>query len=249
MSIFTNVLTWPFLTPDVKLQLRHQHFDAEAGKRAGWALRVPDVDVKLVKAVDDPDKRGRDPGLRLVPVPPNGKYPSPYTDAPFAAWYSRGAMEWDHQRVTVTGTRGSAVWAPAAGGLRRGFDAVEVFQAGRRPTGSGNCLARVAAIATVGLAGHGLRRIVFLDAEARDLGWIPAPYFNEDDVIKFARAAGIAYRSYAFTLARLSPSQVSPSALCEALFTRSARRVKFISDELDTGSDWVSDPRGHGRTR
>ncbi|MEY9930784.1 hypothetical protein ABH926_005431 [Catenulispora sp. GP43] len=240
MSIFTNALTWPFLTSDVKLRLRHQRLDAAAGKRAGWALEVPDVAVKLVKAVDDPCKPGRDPGMRLVPVSSSAKYPPRYSNSPFAAWYSHGAIEWDHHRVTVTGTRGSAAWAPDAGGLRRGFDAVEVFQAGRRPTGSGNCLARVAAIATVGLAGHGLRRIVFLDAETRDLGWIPASYFKEEDVIEFARAVGIAYRSYAFTLAGFSATQVWPPALCDALFTPSARRVKFVGDELDMGNDWVS---------
>ena len=249
MSIFTNALTWPFLTPDAKLRLRHQRLDAEAGKRAGWALEIPDVAVKLLKAVDEPDKRGRDPGMRLVPVSPSGKYPYPHSRTPFAAWYSYGAMEWDHQRVTVTGERGSATWAPDPGGLRPGFDAVEVFQAGRRPTGSGNCLARVAAIATVGLAGHGLRRIVFLDAEARDLGWVPAPHFKEEDVIKLARAAGIAYRSYAFTFAGFSSARVSPSALCDALFTRSARRVKFVSEEFDPGSDWFLDPRGYSRSR
>ena len=246
MSIITNALTWPFLTPDVKLRLRHQRLDAE-GKRARWALEVPDVAVKLVKAIDERDKPGRDPGMRLVPVPPNGKPTYHHPNTPFAAWYSHGGVEWDHRRVTVTGTRDSAVWAPDAGGLRPGFDAVEVFKAGRRPPGSGHCLARVAAIATVGLAGHSLQRIVFLDAEARDLGWIPAPYFKEEDVIRFARAAGIAYRSYAFTLAGFSSALVSPLALCEALFTRSARRVKFVSDELDTGNDWLSGPKGHSR--
>lgn len=244
MSIFTNALTWPFLTPEVKLQLRHQSLDAKAGKRAGWALEIPDVAVELVKAVDEPYKPGRDPEMRLVPVPPKGKYPRPYPNSPFAAWYGNGAVEWDHRRVTVTGAKGSAVWAPDAGGVRRGFDAVAVFRAGRRPAGSGNCLVRVAAIATVGLAGHALRRIVFLDAEARDLGWVPAPHFKEEDVIEFARAAGIAYRSYAFTLKGFSSARVSPPALCDALFTQSARRVKFVSDELDTGSDWFSSAKG-----
>lgn len=241
MSILTNALTWPFLTPDVKLRLRHQRFDAEAAKRAGWALEVPDVAVKLVKAVDNRYKPGRDPGVRLVPVSPSGKYPPP-SSSPLAAWYSHGAIEWDHQRVTVTGTKGSAAWAPDTGGLRRGFDAVEVFQARRRPPGSGHCLARVAAIATVGLAGHSPQRIMFLDAETRDLGWIPAAYFKEEDVIELARAVGIAYRSYAFTLAGFSSTQVWPPALYEAVFTRSARRVKFVGDELDPGNDW-SAPR------
>jgi hypothetical protein len=199
--------------------------------------------------VDDPYKPGRDPDVRLVPVPPNGKYPPANSTSPYAAWYSHGAIEWDHQRVTVTGTKGSAVWAPDAGGLRRGFDPVEVFQAGRRPPGSGHCLARVAAIATVGLAGHSLQRIVFLDAETRDLGWIPAPYFQEEDVIKLARAVGIAYRSYAFTLAGFSSTQVWPPALCDALFTRSARRVKFVGDELDAGNDWSSGSPGSSRSR
>lgn len=244
MSKIANTLTWPFLPPDVKLQLRHRRLDAGADKREGWALQIPDVAVKLVKAVDGADRTGRDPGMRLVPVPPNGKYPSPYLNAPFAAWYSRGAIEWDHQRVTVTGTKGSAVWAPDVNGLRPGFDAVEVFQARRRPTGSGNCLSRVAAIATVGLAGHRLQRIVFLDAEARDLGWMPASYFNEDDVIKFARAVGVPYRSYAFTLAHVSSARVSPHALFEALFTQSARRVTFVSDEINTGNDWFADRKG-----
>lgn len=249
MSIFTNALTWPFLTPEVKLRLRHQRLDGEAGKRAGWALQIPDVAVQLVKAVDERDKSGRGPGMRLVPVPPSGKYPSRFPSSPYAAWYSSGALEWDHQRVTVTGNRGSAVWAPDAGGVRRGYDAIEVFQAGRRPPGSGDCLARVAAIATVGLAGHCLQRIVFLDAETRELGWIPAPYFPEEDLIEFARAVGIAYRSYAFTLAGFSSTRVWPVALCEALFTRSARRVKLVSDELDTGNDWFSDPKASSRHR
>ena len=238
MSIIANALTWPFLTPGGKLHLRHQHLDGEADKRAGWALRVPGVAVELVKAADGPSKRGHDPGVRLVPVPPNGKYPSVYRSTLLATWYSQGAIEWDSRQVTVTGTKGSAIWAPDRGGFRPGFEPVEVFRAGRRPMGSGNCLARVAAIATVGLAGRSLQRIVFLDAETRDLGWLPACYFREDDVIGFARAVGIAYRSYAFTFERFSSAQVSPSMLCEALFTRSARWVKFVNDELNTGNDW-----------
>ena len=244
MSKIANALTWPFLPPDVKLQLRHRRLDAGADKRAGWALQIPDVAVNLVKAVDDADRSGRDPGMRLVPVPPNGKYPSPYLNAPFAAWYSHGAIEWDHQRVTVTGTKGSAVWAPDLNGLRPGFDAVEVFQARRRPTGSGHCLSgwppsRPWASPATGFSGscssmprHGI------SAGCR------RRYFNEDDVIKFARAVGVPYRSYAFTLARVSSARVSPHALFEALFTQSARRVTFVSDEVNTGNDWFSDRKG-----
>jgi hypothetical protein len=238
MSLLANALTWPFLTPGGKLQLRHQHLDAKAEKRAGWALQIPGVSVHLAKAVDGPRKPGPDPGVRLVPVPPRGKYPFPYRSTLFATWYSQGAIEWDRQHVTVTGTKGSAAWAPDHGGLRPGFEALEVFRAGRRPAGSGYCLARVAAIATVGLAGRSLQRIVFLDAATRGLGWLPAYYFHEDDVIGFAGAAGIAYRSYAFTFEHFSSMQVSPSMLCDALFTRSARWVKFVDDELSAGHDW-----------
>jgi hypothetical protein len=234
MSKFTIALARPFLPPEtrLRLRLRHQRLDAEAGKRAGWRLRIPEVTVTLVKAVDS---SGPGRGMRLVPtLSGNVGYQ--------ARWCRLGAMEWDHRRVTIIGDLGRGVWAPDAGGLRPGFDPVEVRQAGRRPTGTGECLDRLAAIATVGLAGHVLQRIVFLDGEARELGWIPAPYFAEADVIRFAQAAGIPYRGYAFTFAGFSSTRVSPPELCEALFTRSARRMKLISDELDAGDDWFSDP-------
>ncbi|MBS2551518.1 hypothetical protein KGQ19_32085 [Catenulispora sp. NL8] len=245
MSRIKLALARPFMTPDTRLLLRHQRLDAEAGKRAGWALQIPDVEVRLVTAVN---KRGPDLGKWLVPQS-KGKRGVRYTgDTAIGRWYRHGAMKWDHQRVTIAGSNGTGVWLPETGGLLPGFDAVEVFQAHRRPTGSGECRSRIAAIATVGLAGRALQRIVFLDAEARELGWIPAPYFAEDDVMKFAQAAGIAYRRYAFTLARFSSARVSPTQLCEALFTRSALRVKLMSEEFST-NDWLTDPTQASRYR
>ena len=88
--------------------------------------------------------------------------------------------------------------------------------------------------------GRPSHRIVFLDVEARELGRIPALYFTEDDVIKYAHEAGIAYRSYSFAFAGDSSTRVSPGRLCEALFVRSARWVKLVSEELDMGSDWFT---------
>ncbi|ACU70924.1 hypothetical protein Caci_2004 [Catenulispora acidiphila DSM 44928] len=249
MSKLTTTLLWPFLAPDVRLRLRHQRLDAEAPKRAGWALQIPEVKVTRVKAVDGAlDGTGGGPGsrrgMRLTPVAPSPwkQQQTMVGTRPIDRWLRSGAMEWDGRRVTIAGSLRTGTWIPREGGLIPDFDAAEVARAGRRPFGTGECERHLAAIATVGLAGRHLKRIVFLDAEARELGWIPAPYFAQDDVIRFAQAAGIAYRSYAFTFAGYSSTRLSPEKLCEALFTRSARRVKLMGDGASDESDWLSDP-------
>jgi hypothetical protein len=85
-----------------------------------------------------------------------------------------------------------------------------------------------------GLAGRHLQRIIILDPEARSLGWIPALGLAQDDLIELTKAAGISYRSYGITLARFTSLQVSPSALCEALFVHSAAQVKLVGGEIET---------------
>ena len=90
---------------------------------------------------------------------------------------------------------------------------------------------------------RGRGRVVFLDEESRDLGWVPAPGFVEDDLVAFAQAAGVAYRSYALTLGKFSSLRVSPSALCETLFTRSARRVRLVGDQFESVEGWYSERR------
>ncbi len=56
--------------------------------------------------------------------------------------------------------------------------------------------------------------------------------------------AGAVYRSYTFTRARFSSVQVSPAELREALFTRSARRVKHVTSEFEDIARWYSEPQG-----
>jgi len=240
MSEFKTALLRPFLPPDVRLRLRHQRLDADATKRSYRYLATADLDVTLVKAVDG---SGAGRGMRLVPEAPPGMAG---TRSPGKTergrWYWYGAVEWDYQHITVVGTKSEGVWEPASGGLRPGFDAVEIFQAGRRPPGCGECLKPVAAIVTVGLTGRHMQRVYFLDAESRSLGHIPAPGFAEDDLVRLAEAAGIAYRRYAFTLARFASLRVLPPGLCEALFTRSARRAKLVREEVEVVDDWYSDP-------
>lgn len=239
-----EILLRPFLPRDVRLRLRHQRIDGEASKRTGYILATPDLAVTLVKAVD-----GREPGrgMRLVPKPPNGWRATRYGTTEWGQWYTFGAVEWDGRHITVIDARRSVGgWRPTPGGLRPGFDAVEIFRAGARPAGSGECLDRVAAVVTVGLAGRHLQRILLLDEEARELLSIPARGFVEADLVRFAEAAGICYRSYAFTLAKFASLRASPSALCEALFPRSARRAKLAISEFEFGvvDDWFSRPDG-----
>lgn len=238
-----HILMWPFLPREVRLRLRHQHLDGEASKRTAYLLATPDIAVTLLRAADS-HTPGR--GMRLVPTLSAYSRPAARIGTTeLGRWYRCGAMEWDGERVTVVGPRRpNGEWMPTPGGLLPGFDAVEVFGAGGRPTGSGECRDRIAAIATVGLVGRHLQRILFLDEEARELASIPAQGFAEDDLLRFAEAAGIAYRSYAFAMRNFSSLRVSPGRLCEALFTRSALRVKLVSDDLDDTTNWHSETLG-----
>lgn len=238
MPKLKDALAWPFMAPEDRLRLRHQRMDAEAAKRRGWALQMEDISVTLVTAVEGSVAGGDE--LRLAPAGHGGGVHVSFAGTALDRWFKMGSMEWDALRIRISGDYGTGVWYPETGGLRPGFDAAEILRAGHRPIGSGECLRRVAAIATVGLAGRHIQRILFLDAEARELAWLPAKYFAEDDIIRLAQAAGIAYRRYAFTFARYSSTQISPRGLCEVLFPRSARRVKVVSEDLDAETNWFS---------
>jgi len=68
---------------------------------------------------------------------------------------AEGGLAWDGKLLTVTGDNDSSPrWPTARGGVRPGFGADEVAQAGGRPVGSGECPASVVEIASVALHGH-----------------------------------------------------------------------------------------------
>lgn len=240
MGELRTLLMWPFLPADARLRLRQQRYDAEAANRAPWVLETPDLSVTLITGVEG-GTPGR--GMSLRPTPPPGIDRAWSNALERRWWYAYGAIEWDGLAVAVVGERiGRDVrWEPTPGGLRPGFDAVEVFEARRRPTTSGECPDRIAAIATVGPKGHHVQRIYFLDEEARDLGWVPGSGFAEEDVMRFAAAAGIAYRRYAFTFAKFSTLRVTPSRLCEVLFVRSARRARLVGEVGESPEGWFTD--------
>jgi hypothetical protein len=214
----------PFLPVDTRFRLRQQLLDREAAEIAQYVLDTPDVSVASVEAVDG---RRSARGARLSPPSGGGRVVSS-AQTPVGGWYTIGRVDWNGEQVTVSGDTGrSGRWEPEQGGLLPGFDAVEVFRAGRRPVTSGECPDRVAAIAAITLAGPRLDWVYFLDQESRELGSISAAGLDEDDLVRVTEEAGIAYRCYALTLARFSSLHVSPSGLCEVLFPRSARRVKL----------------------
>lgn len=232
-----SFLLRPLLPADTRLRLRQQRYDEEAANKSHWILTTPDLAVTCAVSVDGRGS-GENVGAasRLPPSKPwrqGYRYPC--------------QVSWNGQKVGVTGWRGTVTqfvqWSPEPGGLREGFDPADVARAGVRPTTSGECPSRIAAIAAVGLAGHHVSRVYFLDAESRDLGWIPAPGLTEDNLVQVAEAAGIAYRRYVLTLAKFSSLRVMPDGLCEILFPRSARRVRLAEE----GDDWYSEYPGSRR--
>lgn len=209
----------PLLPEDTRIRLRQQCYDAEAANRSRRILTTPDLAVTIAVAVD-----GAGTGDNATP------------------WSSYRSAIWNGQKVVVPGWRGKATsvqWFPQPGGFLPGFDPADVARAGVRPAPSGECPSRIAAIATVGLAGHHVSRLYFLDAECHDLLHSCtrlSPEIErglEDDLISVADSAGIAYRRYALTLARYSSLRVSPEKVCDVLFPRSARRVRLGSEEED----------------
>lgn len=245
MSEFLRALMRPLLPPDVRQRLKHQRLEAESANRHSYLFTTPGISVTLVKAVDaaSADAEPR----RLIPARPSGdrsratsSRPNSYDETPIGQWYASGGLHWSGGSLSVTGPRGQGIWYPARGGLRPGFEVAEIFQAGQRPVGTGECHFGVAALAAVGLAGRHLQRIIILDPEARSLGWIPTLGLAENDLIELTKAAGISYRSYGITLARFTSLQVSPAGLCEALFVRSAVRVKLVSKEIETQENWFA---------
>ena len=242
MSKIANTLTWPFLPPDVKLQLRHRRLDAGADKRAGWALQIPDVAVKLVKAVDDADRAGRDPGMRLVPVPAQREVPVSLSQRAVR----RVVQPWRDRVGTISASR-----SPEPRVLLCGRPTSMVCDGGSTPS-------RCSRLA-VGRPARATACLGWLPSRP----WVwPATGFSGScsSMPRHGISAGCRrptsmrttssssrgpsaspYRSYAFTLAHVSSARVSPHALFEALFTQSARRVTFVSDEVNTGNDWFSD--------
>ena len=201
------VLARPFLPPDARLRLRQQHRDELADEDVRAVLSEQGVSVRSAAAAA-------------------GGWTSGST-----RWPALGSVDWDGSRLRMVGASGrSAEWYPVSGGLRPGFDAVEVSAARFRPPTSGECPGRVAAVAAVGLAGHRVCRVYFLDAESRSLSWIPVAAFAEDHHTRLAKMAGVEYHQYELTLAGYSSARVSPAGLCEALFPSSVRQVKLTSE-------------------
>ena len=247
MSEFLRGLMRPFLPQDARLRLKHQRLEAEGINRHSYLFKTPGISVTLVNAVDAAGAKADAQPRQLLPTRPSGSRsraassrPTLYDETPVGEWYASGGLQWSGRSLSVTGPRGKGIWYPAPGGLRPGFEVEEIFQAGQRPVGTGECHFGVAALIAVGLAGRHLQRIIILDPEARSLGWIPTLGQAEDDLIEFTKAAGISYRSYGITLARFTSLQVSPSALCEALFVRSAVHVKLVSEEIETQESWFA---------
>jgi hypothetical protein len=213
----------PFLPVETRCRLRQQRFDAEAAKKAVRLLALPGVSVTVLRSTTG-SRSWRD--ASLVPT-------SAFSHAG-EWWFTKGALGWDGNLLTVTGTHDSSPsWPTAQGGVRPGFGAEEVALAGFRPVGSGECPGSVVEIASVGLQGHPARRLYFLDEESHHLTMTPARGFTEEQLSDFAHHAGVAFRTYALTTGGVT----TPDAMCEVLFPRSARRRPVIG-ESNASAEW-----------
>lgn len=240
-----SFITWLAAPPETKYRLDQQHLDVEAAKMAARVLATPGLSVTLRKAVDN---RQSGPPL-LIKASSNSSFSPPkelrsvYSNARARAdlerWYTTAEIAWDGTHLNATGNFGRPrSWQPVRNGLRPGTDAAEVFQTRQRATASGECPTEVAAMATVGMAGYLPNRVCFLDEESRELSWFSMVGFIEDDMMRIAAAAGIAYRSYTLAMGGFSAMNLTPDDFCEALFPPNATRTLLVSYDLHKGWWW-----------
>lgn len=213
-----------FVPEEAGYRLRQQRLDAEAARRTRRVVRLAGVSVTVVNS-----STGAPSGRKVELIPKSGlrNVHSP--------WLDYGRLSWNGTRITAVGDNGSAGgWPVQEGGVRPGFGAEAVAEAGWRPVTSGECPASVAEIATVGLGGRPIRRLYLLDEESRHLTMLPARGLLEDRIIAFTNAVGLAYRAYSIT----TSGRVHPDVLCDdVLFPRSARRIR-LTRRLSEDADW-----------
>ncbi|WP_194894398.1 hypothetical protein [Catenulispora pinisilvae] len=238
-----SLFTWLAAPPETKYRMTQQNLDLQAAKKTARVLSTPGLSVTSRKAVD-----GKEPGPpSRIKASANGSY-SPPKGAGFTypngrselrSWYLSAEIVWDGKALTATGNFGRPrTWEPAPKGLRPGTDAAEIFRHGSRPMTSGECPTQIAAIATVGLSGYELNRVVFLDEDARELSRFSMVGFTEDDMMRIAAAAGIAYRSYILAIGGYSTMKLGLSDFCEALFPHNAAHSLLLSYDLQESGWW-----------
>ncbi|NUP49968.1 MAG: hypothetical protein HOW97_22050 [Catenulispora sp.] len=216
-------LMTPFLPVETRYRLRQHKIDDEAAGKAARVLASPGVSVTVRRSTTG---AGSWREARLVPVPSVG-----HTGA---WWYTKGGLAWDGTVLTVTGSlKATGSWRTAQGGVKPGFGAAEVAQAGVRPPGSGECPSTVVEIAAVGIGDLPVRRLYFLDEESRHLTMTPFRGFTDAKLSEFVQHAGVVFRTYSLT----TGGATTPDAMCEFLFPRSARRRLVISENSEL-ADW-----------
>lgn len=203
-----------FLPAATRRRLRQQRLDEEAARDSvPWISRV-DVTVTELRAGGEPSRQT----LKVQPVSP------PRPNKPF--WYRGGGLTWDGTVIRAYGNGDVAQWRTVPGGVRPGFGAEEVAEAGIRPAASGECPSEVVEIAGVGLKEalrtHPIRRLYLLDEESRHLAVLPFLGLHEDEIGELAERAGVPFRRYA--LAHTAPFH----KLCEALFPASAQAWQAV---------------------
>lgn len=213
----------PFLPEETRYRLRQHKLDIEAAEKAARVLPLPGVTVTVLHSTTGA-RSWRETTLVPTPTPPHMT----------AWWFTKGGLAWDGNLLTVTGDNNTSPhWPTAQGGVHPEFAADNVAQARHRPVTSGECPAAIVEIASIALQGHRPRRLYFLDEESRHLTMTPARGFTEDQLTTFAHHAGLTYRTYALT----TGGTTTPDAMCEALFPRSARRRRVIS-ENSPSAEW-----------
>lgn len=213
----------PFLPVETRYRLRQHKIDDEAAGKAARVLASAGVTVTVRRSTTG---AGSWRETRLVPVPAYGHTA--------AWWYTKGGLAWDGTFLTVTGGHeATGSWRTAQGGVKPGFGAAEVAEAGYRPAGSGECPSSVVEVAAVGIGEHPARRLFFLDEESHQLTMTPFRGFTDAKLTEFAQHAGVVFRTYSLTTGGVT----SPDAMCEFLFPRSARRRPVISENSEL-ADW-----------
>jgi len=154
-----------------------------------------------------------------------------------SAWLDYGLLSWDGAQITVNG-EGAHIghWLVQEGGVKPGFGAEEVAEAGMRPVTSGECPEAAVEMAAVALGGRVIRRLYLLDEESRQLAMFPARGLTEDRLAAFADHAGLVYRAYSIS----TGGRVHPDVLCDdVLFLRSSRRIRLVrSPSEDAERQW-----------
>src|SRR3954464_12388424 len=120
MSELIPRLISPLLPVETRYRLKQHKIDEEAAKNSARVLALEGVSVTV---------RQSTAGVRswratsLVPTAAFGHLS--------AWWYTRGRLDWDGTFLTVTGIHDSpGSWRTAQGGVKPGFGAAEVAEAG-----------------------------------------------------------------------------------------------------------------------